>query len=103
MKTTLLIIMAAALGAGCSTYSGTGTTSSSTGSSGGSATSPGQPPDQKKDEYVQYGDSNKLIRESDCVGAVVLGKCTGSTIGGQFDNKTCHGEVQFGKCIGVEM
>ena len=45
------------------------------------------------DPYVQFGDTNRMIRESDCIGAVVNGKCHGSTINGDFDNKTCRGTM----------
>jgi len=56
----------------------------------------------KEDPYVQFGGTNKMIRESDCIGAVVNGKCHGSTVDGDFDNKTCHGTILNGECIGAE-
>ena len=37
----------------------------------------------ESDPYVQLGDSDKMIRKSDCIGAVVNGKCHGQTIDGQ--------------------
>jgi len=54
------------------------------------------------DPYVQFGDTKRMIRESDCIGAVVNGKCHGSTIDGDFDNKTCHGTIVNGECIGAK-
>ena len=56
----------------------------------------------ESDPYVQLGDTDKMIRASDCIGAVVNGKCHGQTIDGQWNNKTCHGTILNGECIGAE-
>ena len=56
----------------------------------------------ESDPYVQLGDTDKMIRASDCIGAVVNGKCHGQTIDDQWNNKTCHGAILNGECIGAE-
>jgi len=59
---------------------------------------------EKEPRVILHGDdSGKIYKESECIGASVMGVCHGSVIDTQPGRKRCHGTWLAGECIGAEI
>lgn len=57
-------------------------------------------PNAPKQGLFGLGGGRAVYEESECIGAVVMGKCHGSVLPNASYHKKCHGEMLNGTCTG---